>query len=196
MSFETAYKFTKQFEGGYANASKDAGGETFQGISRVAWPSWAGWKIIDEAKAKIPRPNVDFINNRMFWAVVDTTVAGNSDLTVLVENFYRKNFYDKTSKHGLPEKITDKMFDVFVNISPKNASKILQRAINRATSNNPAVAVDGIIGKATVAAALSLAADVLLSAICEEQWSFYQNGVLKTFPNAAQSFKNRAFWRP
>ena len=194
MSFETAYKFTKRFEGGYANASKDAGGETFQGISRVAWPAWAGWNIIDEVKALIQPFAEKFINSRKLWTAVDNAVEDNKELTALVENFYKNNFYDKTKKHGFPEKITDKMFDIFVNISPKNASKILQKAINSLVA--APINVDGALGPETVAAVAKLAVDDLLKAICNEQWIFYQNGVLKTFPNAAQSFKERAVWQP
>lgn len=51
-NFETAFKRTKRFEGGYVNDPKDAGGETYNGISRRANPTWSGWRVVDEMKGK------------------------------------------------------------------------------------------------------------------------------------------------
>lgn len=39
-------------EGGYANVLGDKGGETYMGISRVYWPSWPGWPVIDDWRAE------------------------------------------------------------------------------------------------------------------------------------------------
>ena len=35
-NFDIAYRRTSRFEGGYVNDPKDAGGETYNGISRTA----------------------------------------------------------------------------------------------------------------------------------------------------------------
>ena len=37
-------------EGGYVNDKDDSGGETYKGISRVNWPRWSGWVIVDICK--------------------------------------------------------------------------------------------------------------------------------------------------
>ena len=49
-NFRTAFDISKDNEGGWVNDSKDAGKETYRGISRVYFPKWAGWAYIDSLK--------------------------------------------------------------------------------------------------------------------------------------------------
>ena len=51
-AFSQAFAATMQHEGGYANVQGDKGGETYMGISRVYWPSWPGWPVIDDWRAE------------------------------------------------------------------------------------------------------------------------------------------------
>ena len=51
MAFETAWKFSKQWEGGYVNDPKDPGGETNYGISKRAHPE-VDIKALTEEAAK------------------------------------------------------------------------------------------------------------------------------------------------
>lgn len=51
-SFAKAFAATMQHEGEYANVVGDKGGETYMGISRVYWPSWAGWPVIDDWRSE------------------------------------------------------------------------------------------------------------------------------------------------
>lgn len=87
MSFQTAYKTVRSNEGGYRNVSYDAGGETYKGVSRVNWPSWAGWKIVDE------------------WKKTHTLKQGevipNATLDQLVVAFFQANFWDKNNLWGI-----------------------------------------------------------------------------------------------
>jgi lysozyme family protein len=87
MSFSIAYKTVRSNEGGYRNLSYDAGGETYKGISRVYWPAWAGWKIIDE------------------WKKIHTLKQGdvipNAILDQLVLDFFQVNFWDKNKLGGI-----------------------------------------------------------------------------------------------
>ncbi len=49
--FGTIYNaFIAPAEGGYVNDPLDAGKETYAGISRVNFPTWSGWPIIDTKK--------------------------------------------------------------------------------------------------------------------------------------------------
>src|SRR2546426_796362 len=49
--FDYALTQLLKVEGGYANDPRDPGGETYKGISRVFWPNWSGWPLIDAAKS-------------------------------------------------------------------------------------------------------------------------------------------------
>lgn len=71
------------FEGGWVNNPNDNGKETFRGVTRINWPNWKGWKIIDQ------------------WKQSPTFPAGlmlNSDLTNMVIDFYTVNYWNKI--HG------------------------------------------------------------------------------------------------
>jgi lysozyme family protein len=48
--FRDIVPFTLKYEGGYANAAGDRGGETYRGISRVYNPNWHGWATVDARK--------------------------------------------------------------------------------------------------------------------------------------------------
>jgi phage-related holin len=87
MPFDEVYHdITAKFEGGYANVSGDAGGETIYGISRVSFPQWEGWPLVDEAKATVGKSAVAI--NRHF--------ASDANMRKLVEDFYKKNFWETT----------------------------------------------------------------------------------------------------
>jgi lysozyme family protein len=195
MSFETAYKQTAKFEAGYANDPRDPGGETFRGISRVSHPNWDGWPIVDQIKRELDE-RYGFISwTRMSsWKKVDVAAAKRPALTRLVSDYYEREFYRPILAWGLAERVTDKLFDINVNISPKNSNKILQRAINAISKTQ--VAVDGALGPVTLAAAKALNADALTRALARAQERFYLENTIPKFPNAKQSFLNRARWIP
>ena len=58
--FEIAYKISMKLEGYYSNSLNDKGGETVNGISRVYFPEWAGWKIVDELKSKFKITDIPY----------------------------------------------------------------------------------------------------------------------------------------
>lgn len=51
-NFHIAFERIHSFEGYYANAKHDKGGETYRGISRRFNKNWIGWSRIDEFKKK------------------------------------------------------------------------------------------------------------------------------------------------
>jgi lysozyme family protein len=197
MSFESALKATLGFEGGYANSTKDSGGETFQGISRKWNPNWPGWQKIDAIKTHLicagAVNDLQGFFKKSNWDLVDLRAAKDTALPGLVSELYCDDYYNPLLKYKFPQQLQDKMFDIRVNISIKNGNKILQRALNDCGQD---IAVDGAIGKFTLEAVSKADLNTLLKAICRRQFEHYENGVLKDFPNARQHFKNRAYHIP
>lgn len=96
-----AIKSILRFEGGYGNDPDDGGGETYKGISRVNWPRWAGWKIIDAAKGQ---PG---------W---ENRLDSNAELSELVLQFYKVNFWDKVGGDNVKaQSVVGLFFDAAVN---------------------------------------------------------------------------------
>lgn len=118
-----------------ALAGGDPGGETVHGVSRGNWPAWAGWKIVDSFKGIEGFPQI---------------LLTNTTLNALVASFYKENFWDKI----LGDKINSQLlaiqiFDSAVNQGVKEASKLIQDAINFVEN---CVAVDGDFGPLSLAA--------------------------------------------
>lgn len=191
MSFENVYPYTKRFEAGYANSVKDRGGETFRGISRVANPGWPGWAEVDHYKRQIElRDGPQNWHAKAAWRKIDDVTAHDRDLAAMVEDRYRRNYWRPVAAHGFSERLTGKLFDIGVNCGLKNMAKILQLAVNRISSAG--LIVDGAIGPKTKAAVAEQEESYLLNAIVAEQKTHYECGVLKDFPNARDSFMDRA----
>jgi lysozyme family protein len=195
MSFESAYQVTKKFEGGYANSPKDAGGETFRGVSRVSNPDWAGWPIIDSLKADLIQKHgsINF-NSKSGWDRVDAITAGNQVLDRLVMEIYDRRYYYPVSRFNLPQLVTDKLFDIWVNIGPKTGAKIFQRAVNQFV--DPKIVVDGAIGPKTLSAVSACLSTALVLAIAWEQEAHYVRNVIPKWPGARKAFLDRARWIP
>ena len=101
--FEIAYKRTQRFEGGYVNDLKDAGGETYNGISRRANPTWAGWRVVDEQK-KLP----NFPKNLN---------ARKSILDDLEFSLYKTNYWDPVWGDLIQNQhVANDMYDTAVNM--------------------------------------------------------------------------------
>jgi lysozyme family protein len=138
-AFSRAFAATMQHEGGYANVVGDKGGETYMGISRVYWPSWPGWPVIDDWRAE--RVNA---------------LQRDTMLTEHVLAFYRAQFWDRLRGDELAElsiPIALEMFDTAVNMGVGRAVRFLQEALNmlnRGGRTYADIAVDGLIGRDTL----------------------------------------------
>lgn len=112
--FEIAYKRTKRFEGGYVNDPKDAGGETYNGISRRANPTWAGWRVVDEMKRKSNFPK----NLRERKSILDD----------LEFSLYKTNYWDPVWGDKLRvQTVANDMYDTAVNMGVATSIKLSQR---------------------------------------------------------------------
>ncbi len=137
--FDIAFDKTMKFEGGYSNNPTDYGKETYKGVSRKYHPTWRGWLIIDSYKNK---PNFPL------------NLDKDAELQKLIRIFYKEEFWDKLLGDQIVEqKLADELFDTAVNMSPNNAIKYLQSALNILNRNKKDyddIDEDGVIGSSTL----------------------------------------------
>jgi lysozyme family protein len=138
--FEVAYQFVRSMEGGHANHPYDYGGQTYAGISRKAWPYWPGWKYIDEGK-DVPEE--------------------------LVEEFYRKKFWDALQCDKLPPAVAFVLFDSAVGSGHVIPVKWLQGIIGAKQ--------DGIVGPETIRKSWEVPADTIVAKMITNRLVLYKN---------------------
>ncbi len=140
--FHNAFQKTISFEGGYVNDPDDRGGETYKGISRLNWPDWEGWKIIDLYKKHKP-------------GNLNHSLAGNTGLQNLVSDFYLEHYWMPLNLDAFHSPVADELFDTAVNQGKNAAAKYLQETLNKLNRNQkdyPDITVDGKIGRQTLSA--------------------------------------------
>ncbi len=139
--FSIAFNKSQVNEGILSNNPKDKGGFTYKGISRIKHPAWPGWKIIDTFVETGHAPSL---------------LNKNSNLQILVTQFYRAEYWSKIKGDLLPSQlISNEVFDSSVNMGVTIGSKFLQRTINLLNRNArlyPDISADGIIGPQTLSA--------------------------------------------
>ncbi|MDB5800688.1 MAG: hypothetical protein JWL63_1627 [Rhodocyclales bacterium] len=121
--FNPAFEEMIQNEGGYqlTNVASDRGGQTYAGIARNFHSNWPGWTIIDRGD------------------------MGNLELSRLVREFYKANFWDVVSGDAIgPQAIAAGIFDFAVNAGTSTAAKLAQLVVSAVP--------DGRIGPKTLAA--------------------------------------------
>jgi lysozyme family protein len=148
----------KRSEGGYSNLLNDKGGETYAGITRKNFPTWAGWVIIDAAK---PKQNQIIVNPKL-----DTLIA----------DFYKKNFWDVLQCDKLSKYVGMNLCDFAINSGVNTAAKSFQNVINSLLPTGATTLVtDGKIGALTIAAATKLNQQKLNDALLDYRKKFYEN---------------------
>lgn len=137
-NFDEAYKITMGHEGLYSNLKADRGLETFRGISRRYFPSWPGWRLVDQTKDD---------------AIL---LRDNQELKDLAKDFYKAEFWDRFVGDQMPDQeIANELFDTAVNLGVHQAIKFLQFALNKLNRNEITfrnLAEDGIYGLVTAKA--------------------------------------------
>jgi lysozyme family protein len=122
-NFEFAFKETLGYEGGYSDDPNDKGGKTKFGVTEV------------ELKRSYNEGIVDHCN------VKELTL---DDAKVI----YKDHYWDKISGSKINNKyIAAELFDTSVNMGPRQAIKIVQRALEYLGEN---LQIDGIIGPITI----------------------------------------------
>jgi lysozyme family protein len=168
--FVTAYKtYIQPAEGGYVNDPADKGGETYGGIARNIFPTWAGWSVIDAMK-------------KTSGTIKRYTMIPQLDKAV--QDFYQLNLWNKNN-FGLisSQDVANILFDWFVN-SGSNAFNTkstetfgVQEILNRDFKKG--ISTDGAMGPQTVNAINSVDAAKLYDIIKTERKRFYDTIVAK-----------------
>lgn len=119
---------TLDTEGGYANISGDAGGETYKGIARKKNSAWVGWQLLDTHKP-------------LKW----NQKIQDSQLDKMILEFYDAKYYQPIKADKIDsDMIRTHLYDMAVNAGTGAAVKLLQKSINKVYGI--AIAVDGIMG--------------------------------------------------
>jgi lysozyme family protein len=116
------------------------------------------------------------------WVKRDVDEAEMRSLTPeLVTPLYKARYWDACKCSDLPRGVDYAVFDSAVNMGPSRAAKLLQTALG--------VTADGIIGRATIAAATAADPVELLEAFSLSKEAFYQS--LPTFATFGKGWLNR-----
>ena len=114
--------------------NKGENGLTFFGIYEAAHPNWKGWSIIKRYLANVPDIEKCSI-----------VLSNVSDLTKLVYDFYRIEFWNKANLDAIEEqRKADEIFIFGTNVGMKIAIKKAQELVG--------VIVDGDVGPKTLKA--------------------------------------------
>jgi lysozyme family protein len=152
-TLEHALKVVKEHEGGFCDDAGDPGGATKYGISLRFL------KDLGDEVADVDRDgDVDADDVRaLSWEQA--------------ANIYVTHFWDRYHYGFLQEDVAVKVFDMAVNVGPKQAALVTQRALRACGIE---VEEDGIFGKETWRAANAARPDQLVSAIRSELAGFYR----------------------
>jgi lysozyme family protein len=144
-------------EGGYANLPMDRGGETYAGITKKNFPTWAGWPIVNAA-----RPT-------------QGQIIANTKLDKLVADFYLKNFWIPLKCDSFSKFVGMNLCDFGINSGIDTAAKGFQKVINLLLpTGQTTLVVDGKIGPKTIAAANKLNQKTLNDKFLEYRADFFR----------------------
>jgi len=122
---------------GYVNDPRDAGGETYIGISRLYNPEWEGWAIIDKAKAE----------NKLVEIVFDL------QLVELARQLYIRKYYTPLILNIIDdEDVAFTLYDSHVLMGYGLTVKWAQIATNILNDGGrlwPDIETDGVMGPIT-----------------------------------------------
>jgi len=143
--FGPAFKKTGQNEGGFAHNPADTGGMTVFGISRVNWPKWSGWKIVDVIIDGLVSPGPYGTTAYRAWVKhLNDLLRANSSFMQSVENFYKANFWDANRIGEIVDQdVAEWLYDHIVNGGGQGA-KWMQEAAG--------IKADGSIGAESIKA--------------------------------------------
>ena len=131
----TALERVLEHEGGFVNDPDDPGGATNYGISLRF--------LRDEASGDpLLKALYDFDN--------DGEIDADDIAELSIEDaaqIYKRAFWDRYDYGSLPSIVAVKVFDMAVNMGPRQAGKILQRALIACSRRE--IAPDGVIGPKT-----------------------------------------------
>ena len=112
--FKKAWDKTSGNEGGYVNNSKDAGRETYRGITMKDHPDWEGWKIVHGAIADLGiSDTLDTTGETK--KRIDYALSSHTRMDELVQNLYRSEYWNALELDKEPDQlIAEQIFDTAV----------------------------------------------------------------------------------
>lgn len=120
LAFDRALTFVLRIEGGYSDRAADRGGPTCFGVTQKAFDAY-------RLRRGLPLESVQFMEQPE------------------CRDFYFTGYWLAAGCAQLPDRIALAHFDAAVNVGPRQAGQLLQRALR--------VNADGVVGPGTVAAA-------------------------------------------
>ncbi len=151
-------------------------GYTYMGIYQYAHPSWEGWKLVER-----------LAGNGVSMAKNSVVLYYNEELTGMVMEFYKKEFWDKMRLDEVEcQNTAEEMFVFGVNAGIGVAVKAGQRVAG--------VSVDGVIGSKTIEA-LNKFDEAEFSVMYDiEEIKYYEGLVAKNekFRKYLNGWRNRA----
>jgi len=113
-AFENTMAMVRQDEGQFANLPRDHGKETYVGIARAFWPSWAGWTIIDSLRNSPGFPKI---------------LSRNLELQNLVDDFYYTQFWVKIGGDRIPDEIAQTIMNDTINAGISGGIKCAEQLV-------------------------------------------------------------------
>ena len=153
--FEKAAKFTLGHEGGFVDHASDPGGATKYGISLRT--------LLSLSDSEMENFDVDGDG------VVDVDDIRNMSREQAVA-LYREKYWLPVFAKLEAQEVATKVFDMSVNMGVTQATRLVQRALNR---YGRLVKVDGRFGPMTLAAVNGASCKLAVHALCNEQMRFY-----------------------
>jgi len=154
-TFEKALPKILKYEGGYSNHPLDKGGPTNLGITL---------STVQHFYEDYDYGDLDGDGD------IDIDDIKLLDTPEEAAPIYKKYYWDKMRLDEFPAGIDFLMFDFGVNSGPKNAIKILQRALNMQSYG---LEVDGLLGARTLFCTNSCVRDTLILYMIIQREDFY-----------------------
>ena len=174
-NFDLALEKVLKYEGGFSNHPKDRGGSTNLGITlNTLKDFYAEYDYGDFSEDG----QIDLDDLRMLTPELASPI-------------YRKAYWAKMKLDTFPPGVDFLMFDFGVNSGPRNAIRILQKAINRYTKNP--IDTDGALGPQTIERLNGIDPSLIVEAMLKERNIFYNKLIVQ---NPSQEvFRNGWFNR-
>jgi lysozyme family protein len=126
--FKTSWAKTSKNEAGYANNSKDAGKETWRGISIVHNPDFAGWPIIHKTIAALGITDTLDCSAELLKRI-DKALFAIPELDALTGEMYKRKYWDPLNLDNEPDQsICDTTFDSAVLMGVGTEKKSIDKA--------------------------------------------------------------------
>jgi hypothetical protein len=169
--FQLFYPRLLAAEGGYCHTPGDAGGETWCGVARTYHPHWAGWFLIDAAKARLGLEEGRVLPAQ--YPPLNKALRADGPLAEQVRAFYKANYWDVLGLDALrSQAVAEQLADHGVNAGTGQPARLLQYALRQL--GYPRLAEDGRLGPRTLAAANECPAPALFRELVALREAFYR----------------------